>query len=98
MHMNSKLKTCAIHQTPELSSKGKKPSEARKTYLSPPFSGFRSTVNSLNHGNIIYLMYSRHGFFSTTLGGQKAFFIFTLTSACEIHSLSRQQQLIGKRI
>lgn len=33
----------------------------------------------------MYLMYSMHGFFSTTFGGQNAFFIFKFTSACEIN-------------
>jgi hypothetical protein len=56
----------------------------RKTYLFPPLSSLRSTVNSLNQGKMRYLMYSKHGFPSTIFGGQYAFFIFTFTSAYDI--------------
>lgn len=40
MHMNSKLKTCAIHQTPELSSKGKKTIRSQKDLLVTPILWF----------------------------------------------------------
>lgn len=58
-----------------------------ETYLSPPLSGFRSTVNSLNHGNIMYSMYSIHGLFSNTFGGQIALLIFKFTSPYKMHLL-----------
>jgi len=61
------------------------------THLSPPFSALRSILNSLNQGRTIYLMYSRHGFFSTTFGGQKAFFILTFTSAFGVHAWHRKK-------
>lgn len=58
-------------------------SESKRTYLSPPLSGLRSTLNSLNQGKTMYLMYSRHGFPSAIFGGQYAFFILRFTSACD---------------
>jgi hypothetical protein len=52
------------------------------SYLLPPLFSLRMTSNLPNQGNTMYLMYSKQGFPSTILGGQKACFIFTLTCAC----------------
>ena len=62
---------------------GKKQYEGNRTYFSPPFSGLRSTLNLLNHGKTMCLMYSRQGFPSTICGGQYAFFILVFTSTYE---------------
>lgn len=49
-------------------------------YLLPP--SRRTTSNSLNQGRTICSTYSKHGFPWVILSGQKALFIFFLTSDC----------------
>ena len=66
-----------------------------ETYLLPPLLSLRMTSNFPNQGKTMYLMYSKQGFPSTILGGQKACFIFTLTWACN-NEVSYETILVWK--